>query len=156
MGTLAIEILFGSATHQISDSTKPPGLMLRDIVGVFGGATDPCHAPTALLTFQARVTGHPGVHTQWNNTTVIALLSETRWHATAATEGRAVGLWIAGRKGVHGFEEKWTMDKNLNLLDLDRGNSRVTPVMGHGFSNPLEHAFHSVDERGTRQPCPRS
>jgi hypothetical protein len=86
MGTLAIEILFGSATRQISDSTKPPGLMLRDIVGVFGGAADPCHAPTALLTFQARVTGHPGVHTQWHNTIVIARLSETRWHATAATE----------------------------------------------------------------------
>lgn len=44
----------------------------------------------------------------------------------------------------------------LNIPDLDMGNSRVTPVMGHGFSNPLEHAFHSVDERGTRQPCPRS
>lgn len=85
MGTLAIEILFGSATRQISDSTKPPGLMLRDIVGVFGGAADPCHAPTALLTLQARVTGHPGVHTQWHNTIVIALLSETRWHAAAAT-----------------------------------------------------------------------
>lgn len=63
MGTLGIEILFGSATRQISDSTKPPGLLLRDVVGVFGGATDPCHAPTALLTFKARITGHTGVHT---------------------------------------------------------------------------------------------
>lgn len=59
MSTLAIEILFGCATRQISESTKPIELMLRDIVGVFGGAADPCHAPTVLVTFQARVTGHP-------------------------------------------------------------------------------------------------
>lgn len=85
MSTLAVEILFGCATRHISDSTKPPELMLRHIVGVFGGAADTCHAPTVLCTFQARVTGHPDVHTQWHNTIVIALPSETRWHAAVAT-----------------------------------------------------------------------
>lgn len=64
---------------------KPPELMLRDSVGVFGGAADPCHAPTALLTFQARVTGHPGVHTQWHNTIVIALFWGTKCLSAAAT-----------------------------------------------------------------------
>jgi hypothetical protein len=85
MSTLADEILFSCATRQILDSTKPPELMLRDIVGVFGGASDPCHVPTTPLTSQATFTGHPGVHTQWHDTIVIALLLETRWHAAPGT-----------------------------------------------------------------------
>lgn len=44
----------------------------------------------------------------------------------------------------------------LHIPDLDRGNSRVTPVVGHGLSDPSEHVFHSVDDRGARQACPQS
>ena len=43
----------------------------------------------------------------------------------------------------------------LHIPDLDMGNSRVTPVVRHGFSNPLEHVIHSVDDRGARRPCPQ-